>query len=106
QGWELVFADLEIDAVLRRARGGGGALDLAPREFELLRILAEQRGAFVPAEELVERMWKAEGARGLNSLRVNASRLKQKLARATRVQIESARGRSSRLVEGDPASGA
>jgi len=101
QGWELVFGDLEIDAVLRRARGGGGALDLAPREFELLRLLAERRGAFVAAEELVERMWKADGARGLNSLRVNASRLKQKLARATRVQIDSLRGRSYRLVQAD-----
>src|SRR2546422_4032853 len=40
----LVIGDLEIDVIKRRVRRSGTRIDLTPREFSLLHLLARKRG--------------------------------------------------------------
>ena len=56
----LVVGDLAIDSAAHTVRVGERAVDLAPREFDLLRILALDAGHVVSADDLLARAWGAE----------------------------------------------
>ena len=73
--------DLEIDPLLRRVRRSGRAVDLTPREFELLSLLVQERGKVVTKTEFLSRVWKHEAEPDTNFLQVHLSRLKHKLSR-------------------------
>src|SRR6185503_9283599 len=51
------FSDLELDFETYRAKKSGEALDMSPREFELLRYLIERKGETVTRERLLEDVW-------------------------------------------------
>ncbi|MBX3728645.1 MAG: response regulator transcription factor [Candidatus Sumerlaeia bacterium] len=53
----LVVADLELDIVERRARRAGRLLDLTPKEFEVLLLLARHAGQPVTRRMLAEAVW-------------------------------------------------
>lgn len=90
--------DLTIDPLLRRVRNGNRSVDLTPREFELLALLIEEPGRFVPKDEFLRRVWNLEGEPGTNFLQVHLSRMRSKLS-AGGVRIETIAGRGYRLVE-------
>jgi len=96
----LRFGDLELDPALRRTHSGGRPVDLAPREFALLRVLVSARGGVVASAELIRRVWSLDLAAGTNTLRVNVSRLKRKLSLHSRVLVEAFDGTGYRLVDG------
>jgi DNA-binding winged helix-turn-helix (wHTH) protein len=50
-------ANLEITPSAERAQLGGRPLDLTPREFQLLLVLAERRNRVVPRADLYELVW-------------------------------------------------
>ncbi len=54
----LVTQDFEVDRRAHVARLHGTELDLTPKEFSILTLLAENIGSPVPARELFERVWK------------------------------------------------
>ena len=56
----LVVGDMTIDPTAHTGIVGGKALDLPPREFELLYTLALEAGRVVSAEDLLARVWGAE----------------------------------------------
>jgi DNA-binding response OmpR family regulator len=56
----LVIGDMTIDHQAHIVVVGGQALDLPPREFELLYALALQAGHVVSTEDLLARVWGAE----------------------------------------------
>jgi DNA-binding response OmpR family regulator len=56
----LVVGDMTIDPTAHTGTVGGKALDLPPREFELLYTLALEAGRVVSAEDLLARVWGAE----------------------------------------------
>jgi two-component system copper resistance phosphate regulon response regulator CusR len=75
--------DLEIDVVERVARRAGQALLLAPREFDLLSLLAENADRVVRKEQLMAVVWKVS-ARATpidNLLAVHVGRLRRALER-------------------------
>lgn len=75
------FADLEIDAVERTASRQGQALDLTPKEFELLEYLLRHQGHVVSREMLAREVWK-ETARHTpldNVIDVHIARLRRKV---------------------------
>jgi DNA-binding response OmpR family regulator len=75
--------DLEIDVVERVARRAGQALLLAPREFDLLSLLAENAGRVVSKQQLMAVVWKVS-ARATpidNLLAVHVGRLRRALER-------------------------
>jgi len=53
----VVFGDLEIDGAGRRATRAGAVLELTRREFELLRVLAENQGVVMTRDRLLELVW-------------------------------------------------
>jgi DNA-binding response OmpR family regulator len=56
----LIVGDLAIDPAAHTVRVGERAVELAPRQFDLLHILALDAGHVVSAEDLLTRAWGAE----------------------------------------------
>jgi DNA-binding response OmpR family regulator len=71
--------DVEVDTAQRRARRGGRALDLSPKEFGVLELLLASSGRAVSAEELLERVWDEAADPFTNAVKVTVSRLRTKL---------------------------
>lgn len=77
----LRVADLEVDLISRRASRSGQAIDLAPKEFELLAYLMNHAGTVVTREMLGQHVWNAL-ARGTplhNVIDVHIGRLRRKI---------------------------
>jgi DNA-binding response OmpR family regulator len=55
----LVEGDLTIDPIAHTAAVGGQSLDLSPREFDLLYVLASDAGHVVAVEDVLTRVWGA-----------------------------------------------
>ena len=53
----LRFADVEIDPAARILRRGGAPVDVDPKAFDLLVLLAERSGALLPREEMLRALW-------------------------------------------------
>lgn len=51
------FADLEIDRQAATVRRGGERIDLTPREYDLLLILAENHNRVLSRDTLLDRVW-------------------------------------------------
>jgi DNA-binding response OmpR family regulator len=94
---------LVVDARQRTAALGGVALELRPKEFALLDLLAAQPGAVVPRADIAEHVW-GDAFVSDNALDVTVSGLRTRLADAAaqagsvRVEIETVRGVGYRLA--------
>ena len=77
--WHL--ADLDIDLTVRRVTRAGRAIDLTPREFELLIQLFRNAGRIVSRETLAREVWQ-ETRRATpldNVIDVHIARLRRKI---------------------------
>lgn len=96
----LRVADLEVDLISRRVSRGGKALDLAPKEFELLAFLMHHAGTVVSRGMLGQHVWNAL-ARGTpldNVIDVHIGRLRRKVdADCSQKLIETVRGLGFRV---------
>jgi len=72
-------ADLVVDTARRRAWRAGRLLELAPKEFGVLELLAAAQGRAVPAEELLERVWDEFADPFTSAVKITVSRLRAKL---------------------------
>jgi DNA-binding response OmpR family regulator len=75
----LVAGELEIRADQFQAFVGSQSADLTRREFELLHLLAEGRGQVLPREEIYQRVWGYQMARGDRSVDVFVRKVRGKL---------------------------
>lgn len=75
----LRWGDLEVDLLHRRATVGDTALNLTPKELELLHCLLERRGEVVSRRELLELVWGYRFDPGTNVVDVHVARLRSKL---------------------------
>lgn len=75
----LVVGDLTIDANSREARLGGESLELSPKEFDLLRFLAERQGQVVSKRELLAEVWRQPYGGSEKTVDVHLSWLRRKL---------------------------
>jgi DNA-binding response OmpR family regulator len=75
----LVVGGLEIDVPARRTRLDGVELDLTPREFELLRHLAERAGEVVTKRQLLTEVWQQAWGGSDKTVDVHLSWLRRKL---------------------------
>jgi len=73
------FADVELDFEAYKARRGGEALDLSPREFELLRYLIERRGETVSRDRLLEDVWGYESYPSTRTVDTHIAKLRAKI---------------------------
>jgi DNA-binding response OmpR family regulator len=82
QGADRVVAgELEVRDERYQAFVGSKSMDLTRREFELLRTLAGAEGQVLPREELYQRVWGYEMARGDRSVDVFVRKVRSKLKR-------------------------
>jgi len=90
----LVFGDLEINMTRREVLREGRALQLKPKEYELLLFLAEHRGQMLTREFILERVWGWDYIGDSRTVDVHVRWLRQKIEAdpAVPVHIVTVRG--------------
>jgi DNA-binding response OmpR family regulator len=96
----LRVGDLEIDPAAREARVRGERIDLAAKEFALLRTLAGAPTRVFTKEELLKDVWGFRSFGSTRTLDSHACRLRQKLGRSGDRFVVNVWGVGYRLVDG------
>jgi DNA-binding response OmpR family regulator len=76
---ELRIGDLYLSVPLRQVFLGGRTVHLAPKEFEILRLLAEQAGRVVTRVDLIREVWPGAQTVKSSTLDVHVFSLRTKL---------------------------
>ena len=76
---KLSVGQLEVDLAAREATIEGAALDLTPKEFDLLAYLAERPGQVVTKRELLSEVWRQPYGGADKTVDVHLSWLRRKL---------------------------
>jgi two-component system KDP operon response regulator KdpE len=71
--------DLEIDLSARVVSRGGEPVHLTPIEFDLLRVLARNRGRLMTHRDLLREVWGPEYLDDVQALRTHIARLRAKI---------------------------
>ena len=74
----LHVADLELDLIRHRATRGGQRLDLTPKEFALLSLLARRQGEVLSRTLIAEQVWDMHFDSNTNVVDVAVRRLRRK----------------------------
>ncbi len=75
----LKLADLELDLLTRSVKRGSKAIELLPREFQILEYLMRNAGHVVTRTMLLEHVWDYHFDPQTNVIDVHVSRLRQKI---------------------------
>jgi len=75
----LQVADLELDLIRHRAARGGERLDLTPKEFALLSLLARRKGEVLSRTLISEQVWDINFDSDTNVVDVAVRRLRRKM---------------------------
>src|SRR5829696_7055291 len=78
----LVVGDLVLDTAAHKVTVAGVAVDLTPREFEVLRVLLAHRGRLVTRGRLLRAVWGGAYTREDHYVHVYVSQVRRKLAAA------------------------
>ncbi len=90
---KLKVGELEIDLLARAVTRGGQEIDLLPREFRLLEVLARHAGHVVTRTMLLEQVWDYHFDPQTNVAAVQVSRLRQKFDKSVdRPLLHTVRG--------------
>ena len=76
----LKVGEITIDLMQRTAWVGDQALDLSPKEFDLLHVLASNHGKVLPRSTLLQRVWGYIYDGNTRTVDVHVQRLREKLA--------------------------
>ncbi|MGW7274603.1 response regulator transcription factor [Streptomyces sp. NPDC054864] len=93
----LKAGPLSIDVRARRSFLAGRPLSLTAKEFDLLALLAAERGAVLTREQIIERVWDENWFGSTRTLDVHVGSLRTKLG--DRQWIETVRGVGFRLTD-------
>ncbi len=75
----IIVGGLEVDAAAREAHLDGALLELSPKEFDLLRFLAERAGEVVTKRELLAEVWRQPYGGSEKTVDVHLSWLRRKM---------------------------
>ncbi len=75
----LQYDDLEIDIKRRKVEVRGQTVDLTPREFHLLHMLASNPGVVFTRDQIIEDIWGAEYTGEITGITVLAHRVREKI---------------------------
>jgi DNA-binding response OmpR family regulator len=78
-GGPQTIGDLSIDRRTRRVTVGGEEIALAPKEFDLLALLAEDPGAVVTRHDILSEVWDPHWYGPTRTLDVHVAALRKKL---------------------------
>ncbi|HEU0249364.1 MAG TPA: response regulator transcription factor [Solirubrobacteraceae bacterium] len=93
----VVAGELEIDLAARAVRLRGQPVHLTPIEFDLLRVLARNRGRLMTHRALLSEVWGPEYSDDVQTLRTHIARL--------RAKVDPDREGSERCIVTDPGVG-
>ena len=93
----LSFADLRLDCESGTVERGGEAIELKPRERELLELLLRHPGQVLTTATIWERLWGDDRSGESNALNVALSGLRRKLGAPA--LVATVRGIGYRLEE-------
>jgi DNA-binding response OmpR family regulator len=79
---QVRVGELEVDRSRRQVRWSGSVLELSPREYAVLDVLAGRAGAVVTKDELLRAVWGDELAATRNVVEVYVGYLRRKLEAA------------------------
>jgi two-component system KDP operon response regulator KdpE len=91
---------LEVDLAARVVRVQGEEVHLTPIEFDLLRMLARNRGRLLTHRALLTEVWGAEYATDTAVLRTHIANLRRKIGAAGGSYIRTDPGVGYRFIEG------
>nr|WP_218849266.1 response regulator transcription factor [Nocardioides perillae] len=96
---DVVVGDLVVDPAARRVTLAGEHVELSPREFDLLRHLAERAGTVVTKRELLTEVWHQPWGGSDKTVDVHLSWLRRKLGESAAAPryLHSVRGVGVRL---------
>ena len=77
----ITIGDLMIDLADRRVERDGEPIHLTPIEFDLLRVLAQNRGRLVTHRQLLQEVWGPAYGEETHYLRVHVAHIRRKLER-------------------------
>jgi two-component system OmpR family response regulator len=98
----LQVGDLEIDLLARTVKRANTPIELLPREFRLLEVLARHAGHVVTRTMLLEQVWDYHFDPQTNVIDVHISRLRQKIDKGfARPMLHTVRGAGYCLKPGD-----
>ncbi|MFL6603407.1 MAG: response regulator [Steroidobacteraceae bacterium] len=86
---QWIVGEVRIDTEQRRVWSGGEAIELTPREYQVLIELARRAGRWVPREQLFDRVYRDDEPKTMNALEVQVHGLRRKLGRNV---IQTVRG--------------
>jgi two-component system OmpR family response regulator len=97
----LKIGGLEVDTARHRASLAGTALELSPKEFDLLAFLARNKGLVLSREQLLEKVWGYDYAGGTRTVDVHIRWLRRKIEAdpARPGRIVTVRGAGYKLEE-------
>lgn len=75
----LQVADLSVDLETHRVARGGRRIDLTPKEFAILSLLARKAGEVISRTRIVERIWDKDFEENAKLLDVHMKRLRAKV---------------------------
>jgi DNA-binding response OmpR family regulator len=94
---------LRIDTHARRVWAGNHEVALTTKEFDVLALLSEDRGAVVTRERLMDEVWDSNWYGSTKTLDVTVGRLRQKLEESEApARVVTVRGVGFRLEDGTP----
>jgi two-component system, OmpR family, response regulator VanR len=76
--------DLIINADTHEVKLEGRDIKLTPREFDILELLARNRGIVFSIEKIYERVWKEDFLESENTVMVHIRKIREKIERDTR----------------------
>jgi two-component system, OmpR family, alkaline phosphatase synthesis response regulator PhoP len=92
------IGDIEIDQAGREVRIDGQPVDLRTQEFEVLKVLADNKGIVLTREQLLSKAWGYDFYGQTRTVDVHIAQLRRKIA-ASKVQIETVTGIGYKLVD-------
>jgi DNA-binding response OmpR family regulator len=75
----LTFGDVSIDFVRHVAMRGERAIDLTPKEFDILRYFAARRGTVVSRDALLDAVWGYDATPNTRTVDAHLVKLRQKI---------------------------
>lgn len=104
EGATVTAGGLSIDVPAREASLDGVALDLSPKEFDLLRLLIERKGEVVSKREMLAEVWRQPYGGGDRTVDVHLSWLRKKLGESANEPryLRTVHGVGIKLVDPGP----
>ncbi len=75
----IVIRDMIINEMTKTFSVMGETLDLTPKEFEIIALLAKNRGRVFSKEEIYERVWKYDSLGDAFTVTVHVKRIREKI---------------------------